>query len=161
MKNSYKRGFTLIELLVVIAIIGLLAAVVLASLGSARAKGADAAVKAQLSAIRTSMELYSSNNPSLGYSGGCTSSGVTAALNNANTSAGKGGAVAAATVTSVAGTQSTFSNVVCHDTTNGWAVDAPLNASASGSIVKWCVDSTGAATSTTGTLTTSVGNVTC
>ena len=52
------RGFTLIELLVVIAIIGILASVVLASLNSARAKGADAAIKSNLNNARAQAELY-------------------------------------------------------------------------------------------------------
>lgn len=60
MKNpahKLQRGFTLIELLVVVAIIGILATVVLASLGSATDKSKDAAIMATLSQMRAQAEL--------------------------------------------------------------------------------------------------------
>lgn len=70
------RGFTLIELLVVIAIIGILSAVVLASLNTARSKGNDAAIKSNLDTIRTQSAIYYDSNNS--YSTGVFT-GVSAA----------------------------------------------------------------------------------
>ena len=53
-----EKGFTLIELLVVIAVIGILAAVVLASLNDARAKARDAKRLADVKQFQNALELY-------------------------------------------------------------------------------------------------------
>jgi prepilin-type N-terminal cleavage/methylation domain-containing protein len=57
-----RNGFTLIELLVVIAIIGLLSAIVLASLNTARIKARDAKRVSEMGQIQNAIELYYSTN---------------------------------------------------------------------------------------------------
>ncbi len=55
--TNKSRGFTLIELLVVIAIIGLLASIVLVSVGPARAKARDAKRQSDIRQINLAMEM--------------------------------------------------------------------------------------------------------
>jgi prepilin-type N-terminal cleavage/methylation domain-containing protein len=59
------KGFTLIELLVVIAIIGILSAVVLASLSTARIRAQDATRISDIKALKIAIEMY--NGVSSGY----------------------------------------------------------------------------------------------
>jgi len=60
--NKKQGGFTLIELLVVIAIIGILASIVLVSLGGARDRAKDARITADLNQIRTIGEMIFSSD---------------------------------------------------------------------------------------------------
>lgn len=133
---KYNKGFTLIELLVVIAIIGVLASVVLASLSSARNKGADAAIKANLSNVRAQAELvYDSASPN-SYATVCADANVAKALASAATAVG--GTVAA---TNAVGTATT---VTCNNAAGSWVIGSPLKAGPTATPY-WCVDSSGTA----------------
>ena len=135
MNQSLKRGFTLIELLVVIAIIGILASVVLASLNTARDKGADAAVKGAMAQVRTQAELFYDIGRT--YDVMCSSAGIVKITANAAANS-----VASASVVNADATAGTATTVICHDSLAAYAVAAPLKGTA-GSY--FCVDSAGAA----------------
>jgi prepilin-type N-terminal cleavage/methylation domain-containing protein len=137
MTKKFKKGFTLIELLVVIAIIGILSAVVLASLNQARAKGADANIKSNLANIRSQAEiLYDSSQ---NYDGLCGIDNVVAQMGSANTAAGLIGTAFSPDL----GTDGSATQSVCHVSADlsAWAAGVPLKSNSDNS---WCVDSTGA-----------------
>ncbi|MGE3724460.1 MAG: type II secretion system protein [Candidatus Sericytochromatia bacterium] len=57
--RTQQRGFTLIELMVVIVIIGILVAIALPQFNAAQSRAKDASTKANMSAFRTMVEIYS------------------------------------------------------------------------------------------------------
>lgn len=120
MKNQ--KGFTLIELLVVIAIIGILSAVVLASLNIARGKSANAAIKQNLNGVRSQAEVF--YDSSLTYTGVCSDALIVKAI-------------AAADLASA-------STATCNESDTEWAVSSPLKVP-DGTDNYWCVDSAGTA----------------
>ncbi len=148
-----KKGFTLLELLVVIAILGILSAVVIVSLSSAKSKGDDSATKAQMSKTRDIAELFLQSVAGAGaYTGFCTSpsygiqaAGIHTALIKSSRSA---------SYVSTFATAGTATTVVCHETSSAWALSAPLRSETG----YWCVDSAGFAGKRTSVLGASVAN---
>ena len=135
-KQKLQQGFTLIELLVVIAIIGILAATVLASLGTARSSGSDASIKGSVNSAKAQAELYYSVQATPSYDGVC------AALGTANGLAGLRTAIdnnmpTATLVTPDTAALQTSAGINCNDIAGAWVLSSPLTSG------YFCADSTG------------------
>ncbi len=134
------KGFTLIELLVVIAIIGILSAVVLASLNTARNRGSNAAAISNLNNARAQAALFYDGAGNGSYTGVCTAVSGIKSLHDA--------AVAAA---GPAGT------CVVSTDAQAWAAEVQLKDGQGW----YCVDSNGAATTGAATFALTAEDAEC
>lgn len=144
-KFKTHRGFTLIELLVVVAIIGILAAIVLTSLSSAKNKGGDAGVQTDLGSIRNQAELFYSNNNNSYLPAG----GSTFAIATCPTYSASGTNMLAKDqnlANEIAGAVGNGKGSACYNSATNWAVAVALKSGGTaGDTIpdSWCVDNTG------------------
>jgi prepilin-type N-terminal cleavage/methylation domain-containing protein len=138
-----KRGFTLIELLVVIAIIGILASIVLVSLGAARNKARDVAIKADLSSLRAAGELWATNHCEYYDSAGQTCPNKTPAGTDDFCTQSADALKASDGISS----NGSVTGMLCTSDAAAWAACAQLRSTAT----YFCVDSSGNAVERTNT----------
>jgi len=160
--SKKNKGFTLLELLVVVAIIGILTAVVLASLNSARNKGADAAVKSNLvNALKQAEIFYGTNTAAIDtYTNVCNSAGSYGALTITTQvdAAAKAYGLTGSPAYTRNNASASATTASCNDSANAWAAEVPLK---DGTNQMWCVDSSGKSKQTTGTSLSAADDYTC
>lgn len=110
--------------MIVIAIIGLLSAIVLGSLQASRERGANSAVKQNLSSLRSEIELLYSNAATPTYVGVCSDAKIVKIRDAANVASG--------------------GTMVCYSNVGTWAASSPLKVP-EGAYNYWCVDTSGTA----------------
>lgn len=135
-------GFTLIELMVVLAIIGILSAVVLAVLSTPRAKGSDAAIKANFRGIQSQAQIFLDNNNGKYNTDGATGVAATPTVcpTTGNTMFAADATIKAAIAAS---NSSSGGSATCYMNSTGTAylIWSPLKTSGT----YWCIDQTGIA----------------
>lgn len=135
--SKKKHGSTAVIILVSIfgafIVFGILATIILASLGAARQKADDSKIQASLSSARTQAELYYAGNHD-SYVGVCTSaSGIQPLLKTVEQYE-----------------MNSSDSYVCNDTASAWAASAPVSgvSDGAGDYSRYiCVDSLGTMTS--------------
>lgn len=135
-----QKGFTLIELLVVVGIIGILAAIVLASLNSAKTKGEDKAVASNLHSVINQAELFFANNNSyLPTNGAVFGIDVCPSYSESGRDMLSVDKVLAS---AIAEAVLRGSGSACYNSRDHWAVAVGLKSNTNTS---WCVDNAGSA----------------